>query len=127
MMSQDSFQGLHKVDSNDPPQVLCLDRTVCLWRIHQQCRRPGFNPWVGKIPWRSKWQLTPILLPGKFHGWRSLVGSGPWSHKVEQSPWSRTRLNSFTGSTSRYIIQKIVSTDSNRHLNTSVHRSTIHS
>ena len=35
-----------------------------------QCRRHGFNPWVGKIPWRTKWQPTPILLPGKSHGQR---------------------------------------------------------
>ena len=34
-------------------------------RIHLQCRRPGFNPWVRKIPWRRKWQPTPVLLPGK--------------------------------------------------------------
>ena len=30
-----------------------------------QCRRPGFDPWVGKISWRRKWQPTPVLLPGK--------------------------------------------------------------
>ena len=46
-----------------------------------QCGRPGFNPWVGKIPWRRKWQPTPILLPGKFHGLRSLVCYSPWGHK----------------------------------------------
>ena len=32
----------------------------------------GFDPWVGKIPWRRKWQPTPVLLPGKSHGQRSL-------------------------------------------------------
>ena len=31
--------------------------------------------------WRRKWQPTPILLPGKFHGLRSLVGYSPWGHK----------------------------------------------
>ena len=36
--------------------------------------RPGFNPWVGKIPWRRKWQPIPVPLPGKSHGWGSLVG-----------------------------------------------------
>ena len=30
--------------------------------------RPGFDPWVGKIPWRRKWQSTPVCLPGEFHG-----------------------------------------------------------
>ena len=47
------------------------------WRIHLQCRRHGrrgLDPWVGKIPWRRKWQPTPVLLPGESHGQRSLVG-----------------------------------------------------
>ena len=39
-----------------------------------QCRRLWFNPRIGKIPWSRKRQLTPIFLPGKFHGQRSLVG-----------------------------------------------------
>ena len=34
-----------------------------------------------KIPWRRKWQSTPVLLPGKSHGQRSLVGYRPWGHK----------------------------------------------
>ena len=46
-----------------------------------QCGRSGFDPWVGKIPWRRKWQPTPVLLPRKFHGWRSLVGYSPWGRK----------------------------------------------
>ena len=37
----------------------------------------GFSPWVGKIPWRRKWQPTPAHLPGKFHGWRRLVDQSP--------------------------------------------------
>ena len=36
--------------------------------------RPHFNPWVGNIPWRRKWQPTPVFLPGNSHGQRSLVG-----------------------------------------------------
>ena len=39
-----------------------------------QCRRCGFNPWVWKIPWRRKWQHTPVFLPGKSHGQRNLAG-----------------------------------------------------
>ena len=35
----------------------------------------------GKIPWRRVWQSTPIFLPGKFHGQRSLVGYSPWGHE----------------------------------------------
>ena len=40
-----------------------------------------FDPWVRKIPWRQKWQPTPILLPGEFHGKRSLAGYSPWGCK----------------------------------------------
>ena len=40
----------------------------------------GFNPWVGEIPWRKKWQPTPVFLPGKSHGWRSLAGYSPKGH-----------------------------------------------
>ena len=38
-------------------------------------------PWVEKIPWRTKWQITPIFLPGKSHGPRSLRGYSPWGCK----------------------------------------------
>ena len=31
-----------------------------------QCGRPGFDPWVGKIPWRRAWQPTPVFLLGEF-------------------------------------------------------------
>ena len=44
-------------------------------------KRPGLNPWVGKIPWRRKWQPTPVFLPGKSQGQRSLAGYNPWGHK----------------------------------------------
>ena len=40
----------------------------------QETQRLGFNPWVRKIPWRRKWQPTPVFLPGQFHAQRSLVG-----------------------------------------------------
>ena len=46
-----------------------------------QCGRPGFDPWGGKILWRRKWQPTPVLLPGKSHGQRSVVGYSPRGHK----------------------------------------------
>ena len=39
--------------------------------------RPGFDPWVEKIPWRRAWQTTPVFLPGETHGQRSLVGYSP--------------------------------------------------
>ena len=46
-----------------------------------QCMRQGFDPWVRKIPWRRKWHPTPVFLPGKSHGQRSLVGFSPWGHQ----------------------------------------------
>ena len=46
-----------------------------------QCRRYRFHPWVGKIPWRRKWQPTPVFLLGKSHRQRSLVGYSPWGRK----------------------------------------------
>ena len=49
--------------------------------VSLECGRPGFNPWVGKIPWSRKWQPTPVLLPGESHEGRSLVGYSPWGHK----------------------------------------------
>ena len=45
------------------------------------CRRRAYHPWVGKIPWRGKWQTTPVFLPGKSHGQRSLEGYSPWGCK----------------------------------------------
>ena len=51
-----------------------------------QCSRSrcGFNPWVGKIPWRRKWQPTPVFLPGESHGRRSLACCSPWGRRVGQ-------------------------------------------
>jgi len=51
-------------------------KSVCL-----QYWRPWFNPWVGKIPWRRKWQPALVLLPGKSHVQRSLAGCSPWGRK----------------------------------------------
>ena len=48
-----------------------------------QCRRPGFNPWLGKSPWKRERQLTPVFLPGEFHGQRSLAVYSPWGHKEQ--------------------------------------------
>ena len=46
-----------------------------------QCRRPGYDSWVGEIPWRRKCQPSPVFLPGESHGQRSLAGYSPWGHK----------------------------------------------
>ena len=41
--------------------------------------QPGFDPWVGKIPWRREGLPTPVFLPGEFHGQR---GYSPWGCKM---------------------------------------------
>ena len=57
--------------------LVIADGGVLWWfrlkRIYLQCRRPRFNPRVGKIPWRREWLPNPVLLPGEFHGQRNLV------------------------------------------------------
>ena len=50
----------------------------------RQCRRPGFDPWAGKMLWRREWLPTPMFLPGEFYGQRSLVGYGLWGCKESE-------------------------------------------
>ena len=58
-----------------PVNKAVLASLVAQWlRICLQWKRCGLNPWVWKIPGRMKWQPTPVFLPGKSHGQRSLVG-----------------------------------------------------
>ena len=49
--------------------------------VNAEGKRLGFDPGVGKIPWRRKWQPTPGFLLGKFHGQRSVAGYSPWGCK----------------------------------------------
>ena len=60
------------------PKWPSIKESTCQCR---RCWRCWFNPWVGKIPWRRKWQPTPVFLPRKSHGQKSLVGYSPWCHK----------------------------------------------
>ena len=70
-----------------------------LVKNHLQCRRPRFQPWVRKITWRRKWQPTPVLLPGKSHGRRSLICYNPWARKEsDTTEWLHLKGN--------YIIKK---------------------
>ena len=60
-----------------------------------QCRRPkncGFDPWVGKISWRRKWQPIPVFLTGESHGQRSLAGHSPWGHTESDTTWHISSL-----------------------------------
>ena len=66
----------HK-SSKDRPHLTnaFLPESTCPFRRHR------FDPWVGKVPWRKKWQPTPVLLPGESHGQWCLVGCSPWGCK----------------------------------------------
>ena len=45
----------------------------------------GFNPWVGKIPWKRTWEPTPVFLPEKCYGQRSLIDYSSWGHRVRHT------------------------------------------
>ena len=75
---------LHFMGSEGLPWWLSSKESAC------ECRRHGFDPWVGKIPRRREWQPIPVFYPGKLHGQRRLGGYSPWGHKE----WNMTgRLN----------------------------------
>ena len=54
-------------------EVIPLIGTSAIWGQYSV-----FLPHPKFLGWRRQWQPTPVLLPGKSHGWRSLVGCGPW-------------------------------------------------
>ena len=56
---------------------LGLPKWIRWERISLPCRRPKFNPWVWKTPWRREWLPTLEFLPGEVHGQRSLIGRSP--------------------------------------------------
>ena len=62
-------------------------------------RQPGLDPCVGKIPCRRKWQPTPVFLPGKLLGQKSLVGYSPWDHKeldTTEHTWAHAHTHTHT-------------------------------
>ena len=65
--------------------LVCLSQVVLLVNnppVHaEDTRDAGSIPWVRKIPWSSKWHPTPVFLPWKFHGQKSLAGYSPYSDK----------------------------------------------
>ena len=60
------------------PRQLSGKESTCQCRRHRRC---GFHLWVRKILWKRKWQLTPVFLPVRSHGQRSLSGYSPWGRK----------------------------------------------
>ena len=73
-------QGPGKVDSKARGAPGGINGKEPTWQC-RTCKRHGFDPWVGKIPWRRTWQPTSVFLPGEAHGQRSLVGYSPQGHK----------------------------------------------
>jgi len=71
-----------------------VGKKICL-----QFRRPGFNPWVRKIPRRRKWHPTPVFLPGEFHEQKSLEGYSPGGCKESDmtEPGESQRQRSLVG------------------------------
>ena len=56
-------------------------------------RDSGSIPGSGRFPQSRKWQLTPVFLPGKFHGPRSIVGYSPWDHKEHNGACAHTYMH----------------------------------
>ena len=61
----------------------CFQQAVSPSRACRGKAATASDPWeiysqLGAPMWRRQWQPTPVLLPGKSHGWRSLVGCSPW-------------------------------------------------
>ena len=71
---------------NRLPRWYSGKESACQCKRHKRC---VFDPWVSKIPWRRKWQPTPVFFPGKFHGQRSLMGYNPWGCKeLDMTDWT---------------------------------------
>ena len=70
-----------------------------------QCRRPGFDPWVWKVPRRREWLPTPVFLPGKSHGQRWLIVHSPWGSK-ESDTNERLTLHNMNQHAQGYTTRK---------------------
>ena len=76
------YQGFPGGDSGKEPVCQC-----------RRCRRCGFDPWIGKLPWRRRWQPSPVFLSEKSHGRRSLAGYSPQGRKSQT--WLSVRASWF--------------------------------
>ena len=89
------------------PRWLSGKESACQYRSHRRCR---FIPWVGKIPWRRKWQPTPVFLPGQSHGQRNLASYSPQGRKesdmTEHSARTRAQKAKEWGTDSQGIRRK---------------------
>ena len=74
--------SLRQVGSSAPVRASLIAQLVKK-KIRLQCRRPQFDSWVGKIPWRRERLLTPVFWPGEFH-WLYSPWGGKESDTIEQ-------------------------------------------
>ena len=72
-----------------------------------QCKRHGIDPWVRKISWRRKWQLTPVFLPGKSHGQKSWAGGGGLGWRLQSLGLKRIGLLSDETTIRSHLRQKM--------------------
>ena len=79
----------------------------------QETKRCGFDPWVGKIPWRRAWQPTPVFLPGESHGlrrvWQATIYRVAKSHELKQLSMHASHKKT-KAKTPRRIIVKLLKT-----------------
>ena len=74
---------------NRLPRLVSVKESAC------KCRRRVFDPWVGKLPQRRKWQPLLVFWPGEFHGQRSLVGYSPWGRRARHDLVTKQHLHCF--------------------------------
>ena len=67
------FQEIFLSQGSNPDLPHCRWKAL-LPELPGKSRGCSFDPWMGKIPWKRKWQPAPVLLPRKSHGQRSLAG-----------------------------------------------------
>ena len=77
-------------------------------RICLQWRRHGFDPWVGKIPWKKEWLPTPVCLLGESHGQRSLVGySSCGSKELDMTEWPNVHTHTELRGWERHLASSV--------------------
>ena len=77
----DSLVALHRLFTAVAPHVAGFPSGLDGKESAFQRGRPGFDPWVRKIPWRREWLPTLVFLPGEFHGQRNPLGYSPWGRQ----------------------------------------------
>ena len=101
--------------TKEPFDIFGLPWWLSGLRIRLQCRRPRFNPRVGKISWRREQLPTPVFWLGEFHGQRSLADYSPWGRKesdtIEQLSLSPNKLEMLKSAASDPNMNKSISED----------------